>query len=113
MTLKNNKGQALIESLALFITLMATLSVFIGILYFGLVHVGMNYLLHEFLVCKVAHEEKLCHREFEQRAKAFLFAAQVTRFESSRHFNKQKVRVTLSMPMNRRLSMQKELELYP
>lgn len=121
MTLKNNRGQALIESLAVFITVVAALSGIGGLLYFALVHVGVNYLLHEYLICKVTRDhnradmkvEKLCRNEFMRRAQGFLFAAQVTDFKSTGLFHKQKVGVTLKMPLRRHLHLQKELELNP
>lgn len=105
----------MIESLALSAALVAMLSVLAAIIYFGLVHVGINYLLHEFLVCEVTvvtQGEKHCSRDFHQRAQVFLFAAELTSFKSTKIFNKQKVRVSLKMPMNRSLNLQKELEAY-
>ncbi len=109
---KNNQGQALIESLALSATLAGTLFALGLSVYFCLVPVGVNYLLHEFLVCKATQGESHCKSDFQQRVGAFLLAAKLTSFESTKSFNKQKVRITLRMPMNRDLTMQKELELY-
>ncbi|MGZ3805712.1 MAG: hypothetical protein ACXVB4_15960 [Pseudobdellovibrionaceae bacterium] len=113
MMLRNKGGQALIESLALFGVISAILSVLGGLVYFGLVHVGMNYLLHEFLVCESTQNVKHCRGDFQQKAHRFLFAAQLTSIESRKTRNKQTVRIILKMPMNRFLKMQKELELYP
>jgi hypothetical protein len=102
----------LIESLALSASLIAVLSIIGAFVYFGLIHVGANYLLHEFLVCEVTQGEQRCQKDFRERIQTFLFAAQLTSFRSSKVFDKQRVRITLKMPMNRRLTMQKELEWY-
>jgi hypothetical protein len=110
--LKTNQGQALIESLLVSAVVGAILSVLGAIVYFSLVHAGVNYLLHEYLICKGTQGAKDCRGDFQQRIPAFLFAAKLTSFESTQHYNKQKVRVTLGMPMNRRLTIKKELELY-
>jgi hypothetical protein len=110
--LKNQSGQALIESLALSAALVAALSGLGAIIYFALVHLGVNYLLHEFLVCEVTQGANQCQHDFQKKTRTFLFAGKLTDFVSTKTPNKQIVRVTLKLPMNRSLTMQKELEPY-
>ena len=111
--IQNRRGQSLIESLALSAGLLVALSCLGALLYFGFVHVGMNYLLHEFLVCKLTSGEKNCQREFYKKATPFLFSAKVLRFESSSLFGKEKVRLVLQMPLRQTLTLKKDLEIYP
>lgn len=109
--LKNNHGQSLIESLALSAALMAALTVLCGVLYFGFVHVGANYLLHELLVCEATQGENRCEQTFRQKAQSFLFAAKIQSLESRRSFDKLRGRLVLQMPMKRTLTIKKELTL--
>jgi hypothetical protein len=107
--LKNNQGQALIESLALCAALGIALALLLAILYFGFVHIGMNYLLHELLVCKTTQGESRCENQFRKKAEAFLFAAKILDLECHQSFSSTHARVVLQMPMKKTLTLKKEL----
>jgi len=103
--LKNSKGQALIESLALSAAMIAAITVLFGVLYFGFVHVGANYLLHELLICEATQGEANCEKTFRQKTQSFLFAAKI------QFLDKRRGRLVLEMPMKRKLTIQKNLRI--
>lgn len=107
--LRNNRGQSLIESLALSAALMAAMTVLFGVLYFGFVHIGANYLLHELLVCEATQGETLCEKTCRQKAQSFLFAAKLRSLEARRSLGRIHGRLVLQMPMGRTLIIKKEL----
>ena len=112
LKLQNTQGQSMIEALALSAALITFLSALGAVIYFGFVHIGMNYLLHEFLVCQSTSGEENCRQEFYKKAAPILFAAEIQRFESSTHWGRQKVRLILQMPLKRTLTLKKELAIY-
>ncbi len=112
VALKNSRGQALIETLALSSALVAALGVLLGVLYFGFVHIGANYLMHELLVCQATDGEHGCEKQFRSRAGSFLFAAKVLSLESRQNFAGYGARLILQMPMRRTLTLKKELRIY-
>lgn len=110
--LRSNRGQALIETLALSSVLVAALGVLLGVLYFGFVHIGANYLMHELLVCQATEGEHGCEKQFRSRAQSFLFAAKVLDLESRQSFGgSRRARLVLEMPMKRTLTLKKELRI--
>jgi hypothetical protein len=112
LKISNQSGQSLIESLAFSVALFALLSALGALLYFGLVHMGMNYLLHEFLVCQSMRGASQCREEFYKKSKPFLFAAKIQIFESSSYSTKQAARLVLQMPLKRTLTLKKDLGIY-
>lgn len=110
--LNNPRGQGLIEALALSMTGIAALTALGGAIYFGVVHVGMNYLLHEYLVCQKTQGAVDCKKDFYKQSTPFLVAARVLTLENSIVFNKQRARLVVAMPMKRTLTFKKELEIY-
>jgi hypothetical protein len=111
VALRSNRGQALIETLALSSTLIAALGVLFGVAYFGFVHIGANYLMHELLVCQSTDGEHGCNKKFHARAESFLFAAKVLDLESRRGLGAYRVRLVLRMPLGRTLTLKKELRI--
>lgn len=109
--LRNNRGQGMIESLALGAALMTALTVALAVLYFGFVHVGANYLLHELLVCRSTQGESRCEERFRQRAQSFLFAGRIMTLECRHGFFGERARLVLQMPMGKTLSLKKELSV--
>jgi len=107
--LNNDRGQSMIESLALCVAFTAILLVMLAVLYFGFVHVGANYLAHELLVCHATQGESRCEEQFRKRAKSFLFAGKILRLESRRGFSSERVRLVLQMPLGKTLTLTKEL----
>jgi len=110
--LQNQMGQSLIESLAFSGALFAMLSALWALLYFGLVHMGMNYLLHEFLICESTRGALQCREEFLKKSQPFLFAAKIQAFESKGLYSKKSVRLVLQMPLRRSLTLKKDLGIY-
>lgn len=108
----NQRGQGLIEALAVSVTVIAALSALGGALYFGLVHTGMNYVLHEYLVCKKTQGTKDCKKEFHTKSRSFLWAARILALEDSQLFQKQRARLVIAMPLQRTLTLKKEIEIY-
>lgn len=111
--LRNQSGQSLIEATALALALTALLSAFAGVLYFGFVHSGMSYLMHEHLVCQQTQREVDCDGQFRKRSKAWLFKAEISSFQSTKGFGKIRDRLQLRMPMKRMMTITKEMELLP
>lgn len=109
---KNKQGQGAIEALALSVTIIAALSALSGGIYFSVVHVGMNYMLHEYLICKKTEGATDCKKDFYKKSAPFLVAARVLTLENSVVFNKQRVRLVVAMPLKRTLTFKKELEIY-
>lgn len=109
--LRNNRGQGLVETMALSAALLSAVMMFFALLYFGFVHIGMNYLLHEFLICEATEGTTLCEKQFRQKAQSFLFAAKILTLENRPVRGRQRVRVVLQMPLKRSLTIKKELEL--
>lgn len=110
--LKNNQGQGLIESLVLSGALLTTVTVLFAVLYFGFVHLGAHYLLHELLVCEITVGAKNCEKDFRKKAQAFLFAVEIRVLETSSRWGQgQRARLVLKMPMGRSLTIKKELNL--
>lgn len=110
--IQSHQGQSMVESLALTTALMAFLSILGAVIYFGFVHIGMNYLLHEFLVCQSTSGEKNCRDEFYKKSAPMLFAAKVLRFESSDLSGKKKAQLILQMPLKRTMILKKDLDIY-
>ena len=108
----SEKGQSLIEALGLALAMFGFVSVVMAVFYLCLVHVGINYLLHENLVCEATQGSHDCRQEFLTRSRVFLFAAHLEKFESSHSSDHFKNRVEISMPMHRTMRLQKELALY-
>lgn len=102
----------MIETIALSAALLGALTCLGGILYFGFVHAGMNYLLHEFLVCKSTQGRIDCTRNFQRQAKPLLFAAKVIQLESSAGLKSARARLVLKMPLQRTLTLKKELRIH-
>lgn len=101
----------MIESLALSAAMMTFVSVIAGVLYFSLVRAGMNYLLHEHLVCEQTQGSRACSREFKEKAKAWLVFAKVRSFSSSKSFGKWQARLQIEMPLQRTMKLEKEMPL--
>lgn len=108
--LRNNRGQSMIESLALSAALMAAVMVMLAVLYFGFVHIGANYLTHELLVCRSTQGDSRCEERFRERARSFLFADKILALECRRGFFGERVRLVLKMPMEKTLTLKKELQ---
>lgn len=108
--LRNSRGQSLVESLALSAALMAIVMVVVAVMYFGFVHIGANYLMHELLVCRATQGSSRCEEHFRERAKSFLFAGKILDLECRRGFFGDRVRLVLKMPMGRMLTLKKELK---
>ena len=98
----------MIETLALSAALVAAVTSLLGIMYFGFVHIGANYLLHEFLVCESTVGEQHCEKNFRWKAESFLFAARVLTLESRAFGGKHGARLVLAMPLKRTLTLKKE-----
>jgi len=109
--LGQRQGQSLVESLILAGALAALLGTLGGVVYFGFVHMGMNYLLHEYLICQATVGESECRRQFEKASAPLLFAAKILRFESSGFARTKKVRILLQMPLKRTLTLSKEMRI--
>lgn len=88
--------------------LVTVLSGLGGLVYFGFVHIGMNYLLHEYLVCGITIGESQCRKDFLKRAGPFLFSSQIQSFESSELFGKRRVRLILLMPFKMKMTLKKD-----
>lgn len=105
-TLKNNRGQALIETLALSATILGAFSALGALAYLTLIHAGANYLLHELLVCQSTEGKTHCEQEFRQKTAAFLLHGRILRLESSQR--RRKARVLLELPMGKTMEIHKE-----
>lgn len=111
LRLRNQRGQGLIESIALSAALLGALTCLGGILYFGFVHAGMNYLLHELLICKSTQGSGDCTKTFRRQAAPLLFAAKIMKLESSVRPRSAKARLVLKMPLDRTLTLKKDLKI--
>ncbi|WP_413288888.1 hypothetical protein [Bdellovibrio sp. HCB337] len=108
----NKQGQGTIEALALSVTVIAAVTALGAGIYFSVVHVGMNYMLHEYLICQKTQGATDCKKDFYKKSAPFLVAAKVLTLESSVVFRKQRARLVVAMPMKRTLTFKKELEIY-
>jgi hypothetical protein len=97
------------ESLALSAALVSLLSFFAMVIYFSLVHAGMNYLLHEHLVCEQTEHHGDCTSNFKSRAQAWLFMAKLRSFQSTQTSSKIRDRLQIQMPLQRKLTLTKEM----
>lgn len=110
VALRNNRGQSLIESLALSTALIGTVMVVLAVMYFGFVHIGANYLMHELLACRATDGEARCEQHFRKRAESFLFAGKILDLECRHGFFGDRVRLVLQMPLGKTLTLKKELK---
>ena len=99
----------MIEALVVSFAVMTVLSVLGAVIYYGVVHTGMNYLLHEFLVCKLTQGETQCREEFKKKSTPFLFASRILVFESF-DAAMPKARLVLQMPLKKTLTLKKDLK---
>lgn len=109
--LTNNRGQSLIESLALALVVPMALWALGAVFYFGFVDVGMNYLLHEYLVCNATAGAVNCEKDLRQKADVILFAGKLVALESHGRIGSHRVKAVVRMPMERTLTFKKELEI--
>ncbi|MBK9323261.1 MAG: hypothetical protein IPM97_10025 [Bdellovibrionaceae bacterium] len=108
----SSRGQSLIEALALSFVAMAFISVFLGTLYFSSAHAGINYLLHEHLVCNATQQLKNCRGHFLKKSKIFLFLSEIKKIETFEKRGKYRGLVKIKMPLGREIQISKELDLY-
>lgn len=106
----NAKGQGLIETVALSAALMAFFTGLSAVLYFGLVHTGMHYLLHENLVCEQTQHHGDCAREFKTRAAPWLFLAELRSFQTVKVLGKIRSRAQIVMPLKKVLTISNEMD---
>jgi len=108
----SSRGQSLIEALALSFVVMGFISIFLGTLYFSAVHAGMNYLLHEHLICNGTQQIKNCRADFLRKSKKFLFLSEIKKIETYEKRGKFQGFVKIKMPLDRDIKISKELGLY-
>lgn len=110
--LRNNRGQSMIESLAVAGALMTAVTLGLALLYFGFVHVSANYLLHEFLVCSATRGEHGCESRMRGALGSIVFMGRVSRFSSSSGVeDRRRAELVLAMPLGRSMTLRKELRL--
>ena len=105
-------GQSTIEALAVAVALVGFVSVLGAVLYFGMVNVGMNYLIHEFLVCEQTEGTKNCRQELLKASKPFLIFATLQTIETQNRRGKAQARMVLKMPFRKTMQIKDELGLY-
>lgn len=107
----NCKGQGMLEAIVGSGLLMLFLSLLGATFYFSLVHAGMNYLLHEHLVCEATAHHGDCRSDFMMKTKSLLIFGKIQHFDSGVKNSELQARVDVQLPLHQTLRIEKVLAL--